>query len=155
MFFGHADCFFCHADFADDADFSLMLFLFPTDFTDLHRFLTCSVWDFADFRPARFGISQIGAASFTFLPFYFFTFISVWDFADGRSFFYLFTFLPLNPFYFFTFLPFYLYQVYKMLMNCGFPFIKSVKLRTKMFFSTKKIRKFPPPFNFFYYFCDQ
>ena len=40
----------CHADFADDADFSLLLFLFSTDFTDVRRFLTCSVWDFADGR---------------------------------------------------------------------------------------------------------
>ena len=29
----HANCFLGHADFADDADFSLLLFLFPTDFT--------------------------------------------------------------------------------------------------------------------------
>ena len=60
----HADCFFSHADFADDADFSLMLFLFPTDFTDLHRFWTCSVWDFAD--------------DADFLPFYFFTFLPLY-----------------------------------------------------------------------------
>ena len=99
--------FFSHADFADDADFSLLLFLFPTDFTDARRFLTCSVWDF----------------------------------ADGRS--------------FFTFLPFYLYQVYKMLLNCGFSFIKSEKLRTKMFYSAKKVSKIPPPFIFFSYFCPQ
>ena len=59
MFFGHADCFFCHADFADDADFSLMLFLFPTDCTDARRSLTCSVLDFAD-----------GRSFFTFLLFY-------------------------------------------------------------------------------------
>ena len=35
--------FFCHADFADDADFFFAAFLccfsfFPTDFTDVHRF---------------------------------------------------------------------------------------------------------------------
>ena len=65
----------CHADFADDADFSLLLFLFSTDFTDVRRFLTCSVWDF----------------------------------ADGRS-----------SFYLFTLLLFYLYSMYKMLMNGGF-----------------------------------
>ena len=58
LFLGHAD-FFSHADFADDADFSLMLFLFPTDFKDLHRFLTCLVLDFADFRPARSWMTQI------------------------------------------------------------------------------------------------
>ena len=29
---------FCHADFADDADFFFAAFLFPTDFTDVHRF---------------------------------------------------------------------------------------------------------------------
>ena len=36
--FSYADCFLGHADFADDADSFLMLFLFPTDFTDVHRF---------------------------------------------------------------------------------------------------------------------
>ena len=30
--------FFCHADFADDADLFSLFFLFPTDFTDVHRF---------------------------------------------------------------------------------------------------------------------
>ena len=34
----HANWFLGHADFADDADFSLLLFLFHTDFTDVHRF---------------------------------------------------------------------------------------------------------------------
>ena len=29
---------FCHADFADDADFSSWDYFCPTDFTDLHRF---------------------------------------------------------------------------------------------------------------------
>ena len=29
---------FCHADFADDADFSLWVLFRPTDFTDIHRF---------------------------------------------------------------------------------------------------------------------
>ena len=46
--FSHADCFLGHADFADDADFSLLLFLFHTDFTDVRRFLTCSVLDAAE-----------------------------------------------------------------------------------------------------------
>ena len=31
-------CFFCHADFADDADFFSWEFFCPTDFTDFHRF---------------------------------------------------------------------------------------------------------------------
>ena len=31
-------CCFCHADFADDADFSLCGLFRPTDFTDIHRF---------------------------------------------------------------------------------------------------------------------
>ena len=31
-------CCFCHADFADDADFSLCGLFCPTDFTDIHRF---------------------------------------------------------------------------------------------------------------------
>ena len=66
LFCFHADWFFLTQmlflfppDFADDADFSLMLFLFPTDFTDLHRFWTCSVWDFADFWPAWSWMTQI------------------------------------------------------------------------------------------------
>ena len=29
---------FCHADFADDADFSSWKFFCPTDFADIHRF---------------------------------------------------------------------------------------------------------------------
>ena len=97
MVFGHADCFFCHADFADDADFSLMLFLFPTDFTDAHRFLTCSVWDFAD-----------GRSFFTFLPFYFFTF---------KSPFYFFTFLPFYLYQVYKMLlncGFYIYKIGKI-----------------------------------------
>ncbi len=31
-------CCFCHADFADGADFSLWGLFCPTDFTDIHRF---------------------------------------------------------------------------------------------------------------------
>ena len=31
-------CCFCHADFADDVDFSLCGLFCPTDFTDIHRF---------------------------------------------------------------------------------------------------------------------
>ena len=31
-------CCFCHADFADDADFSLCGLFCPTDFADIHRF---------------------------------------------------------------------------------------------------------------------
>ena len=74
----------------------------------------------------------------------------------------------LLPFYPFTFLPLYIFSVfslstlsfslknngesflvmfmYKMLTDCGFSFIKSEKLRTKMFHSAKKVSKiFPPP----------
>ena len=47
------------------------------------------------------------------------------------------------------------HDMYKMLTDCGFSFIKSAKLRTKMFLSTKKSRKFPPPFIFFSYFCPK
>ena len=36
---------FGHADFADDADFSSLLFVCPTDF---HRSLPYAGWDFAD-----------------------------------------------------------------------------------------------------------
>ena len=38
-----------HADFADDADFSSLLFVCPTDFTEFHRSLPYAGWDFADF----------------------------------------------------------------------------------------------------------
>ena len=34
----YAPVVFCHADFADDADFSLWGLFRPTDFTDIHRF---------------------------------------------------------------------------------------------------------------------
>ena len=37
-----------HADFADDADFSSLLFVSPTDFTEFHRSLPYAGWDFAD-----------------------------------------------------------------------------------------------------------
>ena len=39
---------FGHADFADDADFSSLIFVSPTDFTEFHRFLPYAGWDFAD-----------------------------------------------------------------------------------------------------------
>ena len=39
---------FGHADFADDADFSSLLFVSPTDFTEFHRALPYAGWDFAD-----------------------------------------------------------------------------------------------------------
>ena len=39
---------FGHADFADDADFSSLLFISPTDSTEFHRFLPYAGWDFAD-----------------------------------------------------------------------------------------------------------
>ena len=39
---------FGHADFADDADFSSLLFVSPTDFTEFHRSLPYAGWDFAD-----------------------------------------------------------------------------------------------------------
>ena len=34
----YAPVVFCHADFADDADFSLWGLFRPTDFTDIHKF---------------------------------------------------------------------------------------------------------------------
>lgn len=58
----------------------------------------------------------------------------------------------LLPFTFY-FLPLLMFM-YKMLTDCGFSFIKSAKLRTKMFLSTKKLRKFPPH-SFFSYFCPK
>lgn len=35
-----------HADDADDADLSSLLFISPTDFTEFHRFLPYAGWDF-------------------------------------------------------------------------------------------------------------
>ena len=64
-------------------------------------------------------------SSFTFLPFYFFTFIYFSLKNYGESSLVMFK--------------------YKMLMNGGFVIIKLAKLRTKMLFSTKKLRKIPPP----------
>ena len=37
-----------HANFADDADFSSLLFVCPTDLTEFHRSLPYAGWDFAD-----------------------------------------------------------------------------------------------------------
>ena len=69
----------------------------------------------------------MGAAPFTFLPFYPFTFLplyfSVKDYGESSL----------------------VMFMYKMLMNCGFAFIKSANLRTKMFQNAKKIEKNPPP----------
>ena len=43
---------FCHADFADDADFSLCGLFRPTDFTDIHRFFF--VWIISSRRFHRY-----------------------------------------------------------------------------------------------------
>ena len=43
---------FCHADFADDADFSLCGLFRPTDFTDIHRFFF--VWIILSHRFHRY-----------------------------------------------------------------------------------------------------
>ena len=73
----------------------------------------------------------MGAAPFTFLPFYPFTFLplyfSIKDYGESSL----------------------VMFMYKMLMNCGFAFIKSANLRTKMFQNAKKIEKNPPPIHFF------
>ena len=83
----------------------------------------------------------------------------------------------LLPFYPFTFLPLYIFSVfslstlsfslknngesflvmfmYKMLTDCGFSFIKSEKLRTKMFHSAKKVSKIPPHSFFFLTFAPR
>ena len=74
----------------------------------------------------------MGAAPFTFLPFYPFTFLplyfSIKDYGESSL----------------------VMFMYKMLMNCGFAFIKSANLRTKMFQNAKKIEKNPPPHSFFF-----
>ena len=74
----------------------------------------------------------MGPAPFTFLPFYPFTFLplyfSVNDYGESSL----------------------VMFMYKMLMNCGFTFIKSANLRTKMFQNAKKFEKIPPPIHFFF-----
>ena len=45
-------CCFCHADFADDADFSSWGLFCPTDFTDIHRFFF--VWIILSHRFHRY-----------------------------------------------------------------------------------------------------
>ena len=45
-------CCFCHADFADDADFSSWGLFCPTDFTDIHRFFF--VWIISSHRFHRY-----------------------------------------------------------------------------------------------------
>ena len=46
----YAPVVFCHADFADDADFSLWGLFRPTDFTDIHRFFFVRIISFHRFH---------------------------------------------------------------------------------------------------------
>ena len=55
---------FCHADFADDADFSLCGLFRPTDFTDIHRFFF--VWIILSHRFHRY--TQIFLCGDYFVP---------------------------------------------------------------------------------------
>ena len=60
-----------HADDADDADFSSLLFISPTDFTEFHRFLPYAGWDFADdadFLLCCLLVPQISRNSTDFCP---------------------------------------------------------------------------------------
>jgi hypothetical protein len=98
--------------------------------SDFERFLRlfCFHAVLLSYRPAFF--PQLLTAPFTFLPFYFFTFIYFSLKNDGESSLVIF--------------------MYKMLTDCGFSFKKSEKLRTKMFHSAKKVSKIPPPIHFFF-----
>ena len=66
---------FCHADFADDADFFLLIIFSPTDFTDLHRFslvlsLSSIISIFRDFDLSVWdGFTQIFSGSLLFSVF--------------------------------------------------------------------------------------
>ena len=70
---------FGHANFADDADSSLM-FVCPTDFTEFHRFLPYAGWDFADDADSS-SLMFVSPTDFTefhrFLPY------AGWDFASN------------------------------------------------------------------------
>ena len=57
-------CCFCHADFADDADFSSWGLFCPTDFTDIHRFFF--VWIILSHRFHRY--TQIFLCGDYFVP---------------------------------------------------------------------------------------
>ena len=72
--------FFCHADFADDADFFSLIIFSPTDFTDLHRFFSLII-----FLMDLHGFSLVLFFFLSFLLFFCYFFIShildlsVWD----------------------------------------------------------------------------
>ena len=51
----YAPVVFCHADFADDADFSSWDYFCPTDFTDIHRFFSSEGFS-SDFTEESEGI---------------------------------------------------------------------------------------------------
>ena len=73
---------FGHADFADDADFSSLLFVSPTDFTEFHRFLPYAGWDFADVADDADFSSLLFVCPTDFhrsLPY------AGWDFADDTD----------------------------------------------------------------------
>ena len=73
---------FGHADFADDADFSSLLFVCPTDFTEFHRFLPYAGWDFADVADDADFSSLLFVCPTDFhrsLPY------AGWDFADDTD----------------------------------------------------------------------
>ena len=65
---------------ADDADFSSLLFVSPTDSTDFHRFLPYAGWDFADDADSS-SLLFVSPTDFTefhrFLPY------AGWDFASN------------------------------------------------------------------------
>ena len=71
---------FGHANFADDADSSSLMFVSPTDSTDFHRFLPYAGWDFADvadFSSLLFDCPTDSTEFHRFLPY------AGWDFASN------------------------------------------------------------------------
>ena len=74
-----------HADFADDADFSSLLFVCPTDFTEFHRSLPYAGWDFADFADDADFSSLLFISPTDFTEFHRSLPYAGWDFADNAD----------------------------------------------------------------------
>ena len=59
----YAPVVFCHADFADDADFSSWGLFCPTDFTDIHRFFMDSLLNlFVQYQGVSATTGQVASA---------------------------------------------------------------------------------------------
>ncbi len=79
----YAPVVFCHADFADDADFSLCGLFRPTDFTDIHRFFFVGI--ISSHRFHRY--TQIFLCGDYFVPqiSQIYTDFSLWDFFQPQG----------------------------------------------------------------------